>query len=147
MYTLILQKQQHGRHFGDLFPYVVIHGRYDLTLKFSWLAQAKKCLILMLTSIGIKIRSFGENCGMEWEFCKSASAPWQDGWCEALIKSVKVCLSSIIGSNVMTFAELQTVMFEVAYYIDERPVGLKKQWPKRRKLFVPKRLTSWQSVF
>jgi hypothetical protein len=27
----------------------------------------------------------------------------------------------------MTFAELQTVMFEVAYYIDERPVGLKKQ--------------------
>jgi hypothetical protein len=74
-----------------------------------------------------KIRSFGENCGMEWEFCKSAIAPWQNGCCETLMKSVKVCLSSTIGSNVMTFAELQTVMFEVAYYIDERPVGLKKQ--------------------
>ena len=22
-----------------------------------------------------KIRSFGENCGMEWEFCESANAP------------------------------------------------------------------------
>ena len=76
-----------------------------------------------------KIRSFGENCGMEWEFCKSAIAPWQNGCCETLMKFVKVCLSSTIGSNVMTFAELQTVMFEVAYYIDERPVGLKNNDP------------------
>jgi len=74
-----------------------------------------------------KIRSFGENCGMEWEFCKSANAPWENGCCEALIKSVKVCLSSTIGSSVLTFAELQTVMFEVANYINERPIGLKKQ--------------------
>jgi hypothetical protein len=84
-----------------------------------------------------KIRSLGENCGMEWKIGKSANAPWENGCCEALIKSNKVSLSSTIGSSVMTFAELETVIFEVANYINERPIGLKNNDPNEGSYLCP----------
>jgi hypothetical protein len=37
----------------------------------------------------------------------------------------------------MTFAELQTVMFEVANYINERPIGLKNNDPNEGSYLCP----------
>lgn len=53
----------------------------------------------------------------------SADAPWQNGISEALIRSVKRTITLAIGESVMTFSELQTVCFEAAHLINERPIG------------------------
>ena len=71
------------------------------------------------------IGDFGSDQGMNWVFSNSADSPWQNGIREALIKSVKHSLKIIIGDSTITFGELQTVMFEVANLLNERPIGLK----------------------
>ena len=48
----------------------------------------------------------------------------QNGVSEALVKTVKRSLIQTIGQSVLTFAELQTVFFEVADVINSRPVGI-----------------------
>ncbi|XP_071177843.1 uncharacterized protein [Mytilus edulis] len=69
------------------------------------------------------IKTFGTSKGMQWNIIKSAHAPWGNGCSEALIKSVKKCLDVAIGDSVMTFSELQTVLFETANVLNERPIG------------------------
>ena len=56
------------------------------------------------------------------EIC-SADAPWQNGASEALVKSVKKAITVAIGESVMTFSELQTVCYEAAKLVNERPIG------------------------
>ena len=68
------------------------------------------------------LKEFGVVEGFQWTF-SSAEAPWQNGVSEALIKSVKKAISVAIGESIMTFSELQTVCFEAANLINERPIG------------------------
>ena len=72
-----------------------------------------------------QISQFCLNQGTTWSFNKSANAPWQNGISEALIKTVKRLLVIAVGENVLSFGELQTVMFEVAKLLNKRPIGLK----------------------
>ncbi|KAK3896107.1 hypothetical protein Pcinc_000205 [Petrolisthes cinctipes] len=72
-----------------------------------------------------QISTFSLNQGTTWSFNKSANAPWQNGICEALIKTVKRLLVIAVGECVLSFGELQTVLFEVANLLNERPIGLK----------------------
>ena len=60
--------------------------------------------------------------GFEWNFMP-ADAPWQNGTSESLIRLVKRSLKVAIGESILTFSELQTVLFEVANLIYERPIG------------------------
>ena len=46
-----------------------------------------------------------------------------NGVTEALVKSVKNALNAAIGDQIMRFSELQTVMFEVAQIVNQRPIG------------------------
>lgn len=59
---------------------------------------------------------------MQWDFT-SADAPWQNGCSEALIKLIKKALTVVIGDSILTFSELQTVCFEAANLVNERPIG------------------------
>ena len=68
------------------------------------------------------LKQFGVTQGLQWIF-SSADAPWQNGVSEALIKSIKKAVTIAIGENVMTFSELQTVCFEAANLVNERPIG------------------------
>lgn len=43
------------------------------------------------------IRNFGRFEGLAWEFNKSAGAPWENGYSEALIRLVKRAIVRIIG--------------------------------------------------
>lgn len=52
-----------------------------------------------------RINILGVHCGMEWEFCKSVDAPWENGCCEALIKTLKSCLATAVGDAVMSFPD------------------------------------------
>ena len=58
---------------------------------------------------------------MEWKFLP-ADAPWQNGTSEALVKSVKKAITVAVGKKVMT-SELQTVCYEAANLVNERPIG------------------------
>ena len=69
-----------------------------------------------------KMQEFGATEGLKWEFT-SANASWQNGISEALVKSVKRAIYAAIGHNIMTFSELQTICFEVANLVNERPIG------------------------
>ena len=72
-----------------------------------------------------EVLQFGAKQGMNWSFTKSSDAPWQNGCSEALIKSVKRALFIMIGDSVLTYGELQTVLFEIANLLNERPIGMK----------------------
>ena len=63
-----------------------------------------------------KLKSFGVMESFEWNFTP-ADAPWQNGTSESLIRSVKRSLKAAIGESILTFSELQTVLFEVANLI------------------------------
>jgi hypothetical protein len=69
-----------------------------------------------------ELAEFGVMEGMEWEFTPP-DAPWRNGVTEALVKSVKKAITVSIQDNVMTFSELQTVCFEAANLVNERPIG------------------------
>ena len=69
-----------------------------------------------------ELATFGATKGMEWNFFP-ADAPWQKGTLEALIKSVKKAITVAVGESVMTFSELQTVCYEAAKLVNERPIG------------------------
>ena len=71
------------------------------------------------------VKKFGLKHGLNWTVNKSADAPWQNGCTERLIRSVKRCILSTIGENVLTFPELQTVYFECANLLNGRPIGIK----------------------
>ena len=69
-----------------------------------------------------EIQEFGSIHEIDWKF-SAPDAPWQNGCAEALIKSVKKSLKIAIGEQILTFSEMQTVLFEVASLINERPIG------------------------
>ena len=77
-----------------------------------------------------KIGNSGTEYGMEWEFSKSADAPWENGLSESLVKLVKKNISLLIGNHTLTFAELQTILFEIANLLNERPIGIHPRDPE-----------------
>ena len=75
-----------------------------------------------------ELKEFGVMAGFKWDFA-SADAPWQNGVSEALVKSMKRAITAAISDHVMTFSELQTVCFEVANLVNERPIGRHRTSP------------------
>ena len=73
--------------------------------------------------------SYSVNHGTTWKF-SPASVPWYNGHVEALVKSVKKCLNSTIREQVLSFSEIQTVMFEVAQIVNQRPIGAHPSSPE-----------------
>ena len=73
---------------------------------------------------GAAVREGGLH-GMSWIFTRSADSPWQNGLTEALIKGVKRAIYASIGESVLTYSDLQTVMYRTANLVNERPIGVK----------------------
>ena len=57
-----------------------------------------------------------------WEFC-TANAPWTNGVTESLVKSVKKSIDAAMGSQVLTFSQVQTTFSECAELVNGRPIG------------------------
>ena len=74
-----------------------------------------------------KINQFSNQYGMDWIINKSADAPWENGCTERLIKSVKRCLLLTVGSNILSYPELQTIFFECGNILNSRPIGGKDE--------------------
>ena len=70
-----------------------------------------------------RLQDFGIKRGITWTYT-SPGSPWQNGCSEALIKSVKRCLSATVTAKPkVSFCERQTVFFEIANLLNERPIG------------------------
>ena len=69
------------------------------------------------------VKAFVTIEGFEWFDFTPDDAPWQNGVSEALIKSIKKAPTVSINENILTFSELQTVMFEAANIVNKRPIG------------------------
>lgn len=70
-----------------------------------------------------QLKRFGADKGLTWHF-STPGAAWQNGCVEALIKSIKKCITIAVGDQVLSFPELQTVIFEAANLVNERPIGI-----------------------
>ncbi|KAK3105008.1 hypothetical protein FSP39_015108 [Pinctada imbricata] len=161
-----VKKRTHGKAFGVIFTCLTTRGVYlDLADSYSTdsflmvlrrfvsihgyprklrsdvgtqLVSASKELKEMNKNWDWKrIEAHGVHSGMDWEFNKSADAPWENGCCEALIKTAKSCLRAAVGDAVMSFPELQTVLFEAANCMNERPIGMKNGDPNEGTYLCP----------
>ena len=104
------------------------------------LVKASKELKVVLKGLDWKeICIFGAVNGLEWSF-SPADAPWYNGCAEALIKSTKHALHHAIGSQVLSFSDLQTVFFEVANLLNERPIGRHPTLPEEGHYLCPNSL-------
>ena len=108
--------------------FTAIHG-YPATMHSdlgSQLVSASKELKHAIDNWNMsEISEFGAKEGMKWVFNRSADAAFQNGVSESLIKSTKRSLAMIIGSSILTFSDLQTILFEIGNLMNERPIGLK----------------------
>ena len=86
------------------------------------IAASKELTAITKTWDWKKIKEYGVMKGLQWIFTP-ADAPWQNGVTEALIRSVKRAIEFSVGENALTFSELQTVLFEIANLLNERPIG------------------------
>ena len=75
-----------------------------------------------------EIRNYGVHKGLEWVF-SPGNAPWYNGATEALVKTVKRALNAVAGEHVFCYSELQTLLFEAAQLVNQRPIGLKPTQP------------------
>ena len=69
-----------------------------------------------------ELRLYGHAAGTTWTFCP-ADAPWQNGSTEALVKSIKRALYAVLGGKVCSYVEFQTVVYEAAQLVNQRPIG------------------------
>ena len=70
-----------------------------------------------------RLVEFGAERGINWNF-SPPDAPWYNGCVEALVKSVKKAMKVSVGDQVLTFPELQCVLFEASNIVNERPIGV-----------------------
>ena len=85
--------------------------------------ELKKLGVQMMMNESEELKQFGVAQGLEWNF-STADAPWQNGTAESLIKAVKRGIMVAVGEQVVSFSELQTVVFEVSNIVNERPIGV-----------------------
>ena len=83
-----------------------------------------------------KVVAFGAEDGLTWKF-SAPDAPWQNGCAEALVKAAKKAITHAIGKQVLTLNELQTVFFECANILNERPIGQKPTLPEEGSYVCP----------
>ena len=70
-----------------------------------------------------ELESWATENKIQWDFAP-AEGQHQNGVTESLVKSIKRTLHHVVGNNVMTFSELQTVLLEVATIINARAIGI-----------------------
>ena len=108
--------------------FVAVHGypsKFVADHGSQIVSGAKELQTIMESWDKEKLRRFGASHGTEWEFTKSADSPWQNGCSESLIRLTKRNMAQSIGTNVLSFNELLTVVFEIAGLLNSRPIGVK----------------------
>ncbi len=69
-----------------------------------------------------ELKDFLHEKGMKWKFV-APTAAHHNGCAESLIRVTKAALKKSIGDEVLTPLECQTVLFETANLLNQRPIG------------------------
>lgn len=113
----------------SLRRFVTIRGapRFLYSDPGSQLAAASNELVKFREGWDIeKLKEFGNEKKMQWEFC-APEAQHRNGVSESMVKAIKKCMvTNIVNKSVMTFSETQTVVYECANLVNERPLFLKQ---------------------
>ena len=75
------------------------------------------------------LQKYGVKYGTEWQLFP-ADALWYNSATESLVKTVKRALNAAVEEQIMTFRELQTVMYEAADIVNQRPIGTHQDSPE-----------------
>ena len=75
-----------------------------------------------------EIVQYGHEHGTLWKF-SPADSQWHNGSTEALVKTTKRALAVVLKDHPCTYSEFQTIMFEVAQIVNQRPIGRKPTTP------------------
>lgn len=82
------------------------------------------------------LSKFESDKGVKWEFKKSIEAPSLNSACESLIRLVKNGLIRSMGDSIVTFSELQTIMYEVANLLNNGPTGMKPEYSTKSDVYL-----------
>ncbi|GFV60182.1 integrase catalytic domain-containing protein [Trichonephila clavipes] len=92
---------------------------FRITLSFK---SASKDLIYFAKILKNTVfKDFISSRGITWKFIVER-APWLGGIYERLVKSVKDPLRKILGIAFLTFEELATILVEIEYIVNSRPL-------------------------
>ena len=83
-----------------------------------------------------RIVEHSSDYGSEWSF-SPADAPWHNGATESLVKCTKRALNAATSGHLMRFSELQTVLFESAQLVNQRPIGRHPSHPNEESYLCP----------
>ena len=84
-------------------------------------AQTFKAASQFVQGHGDEIQDKLSTDKIEWKFILER-APWWGGFYERLIRSAKRCLRKVIGSALLTYEELETVVVDVEGIMNSRPL-------------------------
>lgn len=95
----------------------------EILRRFSSRRGSPKCIISDNGSnfTSKEVQNFVAGRGIEWRFNLEA-APWQGGFWERLIRSVKSCLKKTIRNAKLSYDELYTVLLEIELILNNRPL-------------------------
>ena len=71
--------------------------------------------------VAIETQNFASNLNIKWH-SNLALAPWQGGFFQRLMRSVKELLKKDLRNYKITFDELQTILLEIELIINNRPL-------------------------
>ncbi|XP_033096283.1 uncharacterized protein LOC117100609 [Anneissia japonica] len=138
-----INKRARGKSYGVVFDCLVTRAVYiDIATSYSadaFLLVFRKFVSLrgypeevysdggtQLSAAAKQLKEFGGRHGIKWKF-STPDAPWQNGVAESLVKGIKKgikkAINHAIGEQILTFSELQAVMFEAANLANERTRG------------------------
>ena len=92
-----------------------------------------------------EIQRYGYKFQTTWSF-NPADAPWQNGSTEALVKTIKRALKASIGDQVFSYPEFQTIMYEAAQIVNQRPIGRNPANPEEGTYLAPNDLLLGRST-
>ena len=106
------------RRFLNRFPAVSrIISDNGLTFKRA----AKEIKIIFSHIKSREVQSTLANSEITWEFITERS-PWMGGFWERLVQTVKRPLRKILGTNILSFRELSTVLTDIEVMVNNRPL-------------------------
>ncbi|XP_003737520.1 uncharacterized protein LOC100902812, partial [Galendromus occidentalis] len=107
----------------------------------SFVRAAKELKILFDHARAPRVQQHLVNQSITWEFI-TARAPWQGGWYERMVQTIKRPLRRILGKNTLSFRELEVVLSDVEALVNERPLTAIQTDPNEIRALSPAELVS-----